>query len=397
MLPLVKDFHGKSDKVNVLDNHFTQLLNSLSGIKTISSLGSQQVNKEDFIDLSMRTIIENMEVEEASLYLLEGKSLNCVASLNWEQLMNNESSLNNKAVSYLLTEGIIGKTATNQQVVHIQNCKVSDENLLIYESNRIAVGSLICAPISIKNTVLGVLELTHPQPEHFQTWQEHSIVIYTDLMAMLLNNINLMTNMKEIVDERTQDLNHALLESEKLRARYEEMSVIDPLTKLYNRRFFFTEVSSGLARAKRYSQELNILLMDLDYFKQVNDKYGHESGDNVLIEVAKILNTFTREGDTLARIGGEEFVLALPHTDIEGAVILAERIRSTIESNKWQSNGNVMEITISIGIAALADCHKEGFDENHVQVSDILRNADLALYNVKQNGRNGVKSFSEIS
>ena len=308
-----------------------------------------------------------------------------------------ESSLNNKAVSYLLTEGIIGKTATNQQVVHIQNCKVSDENLLIYESNRIAVGSLICAPISIKNTVLGVLELTHPQPEHFQTWQEHSIVIYTDLMAMLLNNINLMTNMKEIVDERTQDLNHALLESEKLRARYEEMSVIDPLTKLYNRRFFFTEVSSGLARAKRYSQELNILLMDLDYFKQVNDKYGHESGDNVLIEVAKILNTFTREGDTLARIGGEEFVLALPHTDIEGAVILAERIRSTIESNKWQSNGNVMEITISIGIAALADCHKEGFDENHVQVSDILRNADLALYNVKQNGRNGVKSFSEIS
>ena len=88
MLPLVKDFHGKSDKVNVLDNHFTQLLNSLSGIKTISSLGSQQVNKEDFIDLSMRTIIENMEVEEASLYLLEGKSLNCVASLNWEQLMN---------------------------------------------------------------------------------------------------------------------------------------------------------------------------------------------------------------------------------------------------------------------------------------------------------------------
>ena len=397
MLPLVKDFHGKSDKVNVLDNHFTQLLNSLSGIKTISSLGSQQVNKEDFIDLSMRTIIENMEVEEASLYLLEGKSLNCVASLNWEQLMNNESSLNNKAVSYLLTEGIIGKTATNQQVVHIQNCKVSDENLLIYESNRIAVGSLICAPISIKNTVLGVLELTHPQPEHFQTWQEHSIVIYTDLMAMLLNNINLMTNMKEIVDERTQDLNHALLESEKLRARYEEMSVIDPLTKLYNRRFFFTEVSSGLARAKRYSQELNILLMDLDYFKQVNDKYGHESGDNVLIEVAKILNTFTREGDTLARIGGEEFVLALPHTDIEGAVILAERIRSTIESNKWQSNGNVMEVTISIGIAALADCHKEGFDENHVQVSDILRNADLALYNVKQNGRNGVKSFSEIS
>ena len=396
MAPLAEDFQGKSEKVNVLDNHFTQLLNSLSGIRTISNLGNQQINRDDFIDISMRTIIENLEVEQASLYLLESKSLNCVASLNWDQYTEYESSLNNKDTSYLLSEGIIGKTATNHEVVHIRNCNTSEENLIRYESKESNVGSIICAPILVNNTVFGVLELTHPEPDHFKTWQEHSVVIYTDLLAMMLNNINLMTNMQEIVAERTQDLNHALLESEKLRARYEEMSVIDPLTKLYNRRFFFTEVSSGLARAKRYSQEFSMLLMDLDYFKEVNDKYGHETGDNVLIEVAKVLNKFTREGDTLARIGGEEFVLALPLTDIDGAEILAERIRSNIETTKWKGQGNSMDITMSIGIAKLADCSEDEDHDDDIQVSDILRKADLALYYIKQHGRNSIKSYSEL-
>ena len=108
------------------------------------------------------------------------------------------------------------------------------------------------------------------------------------------------------------------------------MSIIDPLTKLYNRRFFYTEVTSGLARAKRYSQPFSLLLMDLDHFKKVNDTHGHECGDKVLIAVAEILSRFTREGDTLARYGGEEFIMALPETDTAGAIKLAERIEQRL-------------------------------------------------------------------
>lgn len=395
MSQFAEDILVRPDKQNVMDNYFTQLLNSLSGIRTISNLANQKIDRNEFIDISMRAIIENLEVETASLYLLVNNSLNCVASLNWDQYSNSDSSLGNNESSYLLTEGIIGKTASNKQIVHIHNCNLSDDNFIRYESNVTNVGSIICAPVLVNNAVLGVLEISHPEPDHFKTWQEHSIAIYTDLMGMIMNNINLMTNMKEIVEERTQDLNHALIESEKLRARYEEMSIIDPLTRLYNRRFFFTEVTAGLARAKRYGQDFTLLLMDIDYFKQVNDKYGHEAGDNVLVEAAKILNNFTREGDTLARIGGEEFVLALPLTDQGGAIILADRIRSTIESNQWKGNGNAMVITMSIGIATLADCNDDSEQEN-IQVSDILRKADLALYHIKENGRNSIKSYSEL-
>jgi len=396
MDPSIKNLIGKLGTPDVLNARFIQLLNSLSGIRTISNLGNQQIDKEQFIDSMMRTIIEHLEVEEVCLYLLDDQSLNCIASLNWHQFITNESSVNNKTDSYLMSEGIIGKTATNRQVMHIHNCNISNENLVRYETKGRKVGSLICAPIMVNNSLTGVLELSHPDSNHFESWQEYSVIIYADLIGMLLNNIKLMSDMQGIVNARTKELQHALEESEKLTARYEEMSVIDPLTKLYNRRYFFAEVSGGLARAKRYTQPFSLLLMDLDHFKEVNDQFGHACGDNALIFVSEILNQFTREGDTLARIGGEEFVLALPETNLSGALKLAERIRSSIESHSWECNGEDMNISISIGLSSLSDFEVDEVHEDDIQVSDILRKADLALYFVKQNGRNNVKSFSEI-
>ena len=396
MKELVKDIFGIQNNPNILNTRFTQLLNSLSGIRTISHLGNQHTDKEHFINSMMNTIIEHLEVEEVSLYLLEEKSLNCVANLNWEQFIANESSINNQTTSYLMSEGIIGKTAATLQVVHIRNCETTDEDLIKYETNERRVGSLICAPITANNSLLGVVELSHPDPNHFESWQEHSVRIYADLFGMLLHNNQLMSEMHSLVNARTEELRHSLEESEKLRIRYEEMSVIDPLTKLYNRRYFFTEVTSGLARAKRYSQAFSFMIMDLDYFKQVNDQYGHECGDNVLVEISKILRQFTREGDTLARIGGEEFVLALPETEKEGAMKLAERIRSTVEKHDWRCHGNKMQISISIGLSSLEDCNDDEIHEDDIQVSDILRKADLALYHIKHHGRNSVTSFSLI-
>jgi len=395
MKPLAKDLPANLNRANVLDNHFMQLLNSLSGIRIITNLGNQQVNQEDSIDACMRTIVEYLEVETASLYLLEDKSLNCVAHLNWDEYIKQESSLNKKN-PFSLAKNIVEKAAANKKVIHIKNFKTYDENLIQYESKQNGIGSIICAPILVNYSVFGVLELTHPDTEHFNAWQEHSVAIYADLIGMLLNNTELISNMKSAVDARTKELRHSLEESEKLRVRYEEMSVIDHLTKIYNRRYLFTEVASSLARAKRYTQPFSLLLMDLDHFKQVNDIFGHECGDKVLIKVSKILSKFTREGDTLARIGGEEFVLALPETNSEGAIKLAERIRKTIEDYAWECDEEPMDIKISIGLATLEDCNDDEIHEENIQVSDILRKADLALYYVKRHGRNNVKSFAEI-
>ncbi len=392
----MQDFITKINTPEILNTRFIQLLNSLSGIRAISNLGNQQIDKEQFIDSMMQAIIEHMDAETVSFYFLEEKSLECVAQLNWQQYINNESSINNEKHAYSFSEGIIGKTATNCQVIHIQNCNVSDDKQIRYETNEHEIGSLICAPVMTNNTLIGIIELSHPYENHFESWQEKSILIYADLIGMLLNNIKLMTNMQSIVDARTSELQLAFEKSDKLRERYEEMSVIDHLTKLYNRRYFFTEVTSCLARAKRYSQSFTIVLLDLDHFKKVNDTFGHECGDDVLISISEVLNKFIREGDTLARIGGEEFVLALPEINNEGTIKLAERIRKTIENMYCECKGRQIKISVSIGFASLNDCRQDEIPEDDIQVSDILRKADLALYYVKQNGRNGVKAFSEI-
>lgn len=391
----VKEIIGKINKPVVLNTRFTHLINSLSGIRTFSYLGNQELDSEQLIDSMLNAIIEHLETEEVALYLLEEKKLSCVASLNWEQHIKSEPCIRNSNQSYSLGESVIGKTAERQEIIYIQNCKNANENNITYECEENNAGSLICAPILVNDSVLGVLELSHPEPEHFEAWQEHSIIIYTDLMGMLLHNNKLMQNMRSIVDVRTRELRSALEECEKLKNRYEEMSVIDPLTKLYNRRFFFSEVSSGLARAKRYSQAFSLLLMDLDHFKEINDTHGHECGDNTLKTISEILNKFTREGDTLARFGGEEFVLALPETDIRGALMLAERIRDTVEKKAWECDSKPMDITISIGLSSLSSENNIENDDE-IQITDILRQADRALYYVKQNGRNGVKSFTEI-
>jgi diguanylate cyclase (GGDEF)-like protein len=393
----IKDIIGKPEVPAVVNSQFTQLLNSLSGLRVISNLGNQQLSNEELIDAMMQAIIEHLETEEVSLHLLIDDSLYCVANLNWDQFYKNETSIKDKTHSSLMNDGAIEQTATEQKVLHIHNCKTSNKNLIPFENTGKEVGSLICAPILVNDSLFGIIELTHPDPNHFGSWQEHSVVIYTDLIGTLLNNNKLMYDMKNIVNVRTKELQDALEESEKLRARYEEMSVIDPLTKLYNRRYFYPEVTASIARAKRYSQPFSLMLMDLDHFKLVNDTHGHECGDNVLKAVSEILTQFTREGDTLARIGGEEFVLALPNTTNDGARKLAGRIISTIQDNDWDCNGNKMEITISIGLASLHHIEDNVLQNDDFQVNDILREADRALYFVKGHGRNNIKSFSEIA
>lgn len=391
----IKDIKGKIEIPAIVNTQFMQLLNSLSGLRIISNLGNQQLNREELIDAMIRATFEHLETEEVSLYLLEENSLNCVANLDWDGFTKNKCSINNKTHKCLMSDGVLGKTATNKEIIHIPNCKTSNENLLHYQTNEKETGSLICAPLLVNDSLLGVIELIHPVPNHFDSWQEHSVSIYADLMSMLLNNDKLMHNMKNIVDVRTEELRNALEESEKLKARYEEMSVIDPLTKLYNRRFFYTEVTSSMARAKRYAQPFSLMLMDLDHFKMVNDTHGHECGDNVLKSIAEILTEFTREGDTLARIGGEEFVLALPETNAEGSQKLAQRIISTIEEADWDCGGAKMNITMSIGLSSLRHQANDLLDDDF-QVSDILREADRALYFVKGHGRNNIKSYSDI-
>lgn len=181
-------------------------------------------------------------------------------------------------------------------------------------------------------------------------------------------------------------LNSARLEVEldASRAELERLAATDPLTGLRNRRAFFREAGSELRRARRYKLPVALLMIDIDRFKQVNDRFGHLAGDELLRQVAAVLTRELRATDIHARFGGEEFIALLVQTPASDVAPTAERLRRAIAELSVESLGNLFGTTASIGTAAVAD--------GDVELDELLRYADAALYKAKSAGRDRVIS-----
>jgi diguanylate cyclase (GGDEF)-like protein len=162
----------------------------------------------------------------------------------------------------------------------------------------------------------------------------------------------------------------------------ERLSITDGLTGLYNCRYFGERLSKEFSEAVRYGYDLSLLVMDIDFFKKVNDVYGHQVGDRALVTVAQVLADSVRHSDLVARYGGEEFVALLPHSTQKQAMLVAEKIRLAIAEAVVEEMG-AQRLTISIGVASRKEL---GVAHPH----DLIRKADEAMYRAKDGGRNRV-------
>jgi two-component system cell cycle response regulator len=163
-----------------------------------------------------------------------------------------------------------------------------------------------------------------------------------------------------------------------------ELAVTDSLTGLSNRRYLDTHLDTLIERARARRQQLSILICDIDHFKQVNDRHGHDSGDDVLRTFAKRIRECIRNIDLVCRYGGEEFVVVMPGTDAATATVVAERLRVSVANNAFRTSGDdvSLAVTVSIGVATLADQDADG--------RALVKRADQALYTAKHDGRNRV-------
>ena len=165
----------------------------------------------------------------------------------------------------------------------------------------------------------------------------------------------------------------------------ERLNAVDPLTGVHNRRHFDKRLRSEGRRSRREQTPLSLAIIDVDYFKQVNDKYGHDGGDACLIHVTRVFQKLIqRPTDDLCRIGGEEFAIILPNTDLEGAFHVLESMRDTLENTPFVHHGETITITASAGVSTTIIR-----DEEHAHV--LFRFADELLYEAKAEGRNKVK------
>jgi diguanylate cyclase (GGDEF)-like protein len=239
----------------------------------------------------------------------------------------------------------------------------------------------------------GVLQLNTPS---FCSWEQrhhlfelpHTRPITTDSQFMAQNCTFLPLEVDGAVDhlciliEDVTDVCHYQGQLQKTLDELALMSRIDGLTQIYNRRHWQDCLEQEYAKARRHNKVLTLIMFDLDHFKRLNDTYGHQGGDKVLIDVGKVVKSLLRIGDVFGRYGGEEFAIILPETNEQGAMDLAERICQTLAKTPLNFQGNTINISVSIGVAALA--------ENDSSYENIIANADLALYQAKAKGRNQV-------
>ena len=216
-------------------------------------------------------------------------------------------------------------------------------------------------------------ELTASQLETLKILARE-VIVQLGLRRSFANLENIVLDQKQVMDQ----LRESNRKMEREKSDLEAKARTDPLTGVNNRRAFDFKLAEEFSRAQRTHESLSILMLDVDNFKDYNDSFGHPAGDDALRKIARLLKKEMRLYDFLARYGGEEFALILPNTSLQGALVMGERFRRTIELSSWLFRS----VTITIGAATR--------DKRMVKADELVAGADRALYQAKQAGRNRV-------
>lgn len=215
-----------------------------------------------------------------------------------------------------------------------------------------------------------------------------SVLLITSWLEFDRNRYTLkaISQQKSLEIER-KGLENEIVRREKLEEQLLELANHDSLTQLWNRRFFWENSSNEIARAERYKYSIAMAILDIDFFKAINDTYGHPAGDAVLISFANLCKEELRNSDSIGRIGGEEFAIMLPYSSDTQALIIMNRIKEKISKKLVIHNGKEISVTVSIGISQM--------QEYGGDIDRLFLLADSALYTAKKNGRNRVELYTE--
>ncbi len=253
-----------------------------------------------------------------------------------------------------LGQGIIGKAAQSQKKLLFEDVSLWDAS----SSPEPAPRTRIAVPLLHKHELLGVVMVgANPHERRFTTDDLRLIEMFAQSAAIAIQNATLFSEIQRL-------------------AR------LDALTGALNRRSFYDVAQREMLRAERYRSPLSLIMLDVDHFKGVNDRFGHLAGDDALKAVVQACMAQVRQADWVGRFGGEEFVVLLPETNLEGALATAQRLCRSVESLRFPDRDEAMSITISVGVAERTP--------NMTRVEHLLNAADEALYRAKSMGRNCV-------
>lgn len=340
----------------------------LEGIVDLLSLISSTINPQQVLYLMVKKISEMIKVTRCSMISIDVEDqryASVISTSESPEVTNLKIDLQKypeiKKV-LLLKKPVVVKNASRNPIMK----EVRD----VIES--IGIRSLLVIPVFFRDEIIGTLLLRASRSENPFTKREIRLcTAIANASANVLYNAFLYNKI------------------EKEKTVFEKLAVTDFLTGIYNIRYFYNRLEEEFSRAGRYNTPLSCIMVDIDYFKKINDTYGHRIGDIVLREFAQLVKGYTRKSDIFARYGGEEFIMLLPQTSSAGALHEAERIRKAVKENHFKALKGESEITVSIGIASSPD-------EKIKTPDDLITLADNALFTAKNKGRDQVVIYPAL-
>ncbi len=352
-------------------------------LKAIDLARSQGLISEEIILISTvsEILVAMKSFEEAGLYLQDAltkyQNSNLSRPYVFMLIMFGLAGLNMEQAKYQVAEPYLFQA--------LENARQHD-----FKTTQMLCHQQLCAVY--ENTLQYHLAL-----EHFKQFQALQVSISGKDMARKIAllkaeyRIELSRRETETFRNQNRELQHEIEERKRGQSLLENLAMRDSLTNLFNRRQFSILAEAEFERSIRYNHPLCVLLLDIDHFKQINDQYGHQVGDQVLVKLARTIQTDLRDSsDIIGRYGGEEFIAILPEITSARAALVGERLRKTINDLQHDYKDGQISVTISIGISE--------FEGNHALVPNLtlhklINQADLALYIAKKNGRNRVEQY----
>lgn len=337
-----EDVIGEASKsFNELVKSFLTILKSESSIRDFTEIFTNELDLERLSEKALEHLIHYSQSSAGVVLIDKGGEIEVSSS----HLIKNPEALTTLEVIYKCF------TSRKRILFDLSEDITIEAGLVDFKPKAILV-----EPVIYKNNVLGVILLAALKPYDKLVLEELSV--YTHGLSLGMHNA--------IIHDKL-----------------EKLAILDPLTKTYNRRFGMEQLKEEFARSVRTVNPLGILMLDIDFFKKVNDTYGHIVGDQVLINISSIIKDNIRKGDILVRYGGEEFLAILPGASIEGLKRVAEKIRRYIEEHTVQYNNQNINVTISIGGTSYPE-----YDVDDIE--SLVEHADINLYISKDTGRNKV-------
>jgi len=338
---------------------------------------------DPLLEYAMSVALELFNAEQGYLLLL-GKN-NSLDFRVRQDRSGKELAEPEEQISHSIFEQVI----KNGKSLVIANAG-TDPNFQSSESvNSLKLQSVMCVPLITRGKTLGAIYIENRSKASIFTEEDiKPLEHFAAQAAVSIENAILNDELESRVEQRTAELaqiNRRLREEIEERKRVEKqlhrLATTDPLTGAYNRRHFFNLAEQEFNHSDRYENQISIILVDVDHFKEINDTYGHVAGDQLLQTIAKRFLCNLRQMDIFGRYGGDEFVILLPETDLDQARMAGERLHKVVTQTPIETSRGIIRLQISMGVASL---------NNSDDMEKLLIKTDQALYAAKEAGRNRV-------